>query len=414
MQLARDIGDDRVLAHVLQCSLTHHLRPPDAAERLALAEQLSMLAHRTGDLHHLGPASHYRAVIAYLRGDVDLLDSAYGDLLRTARVTGEPYWTFVAGCLTYSRRFLEGDFPSAAQTCSSLADLGASFGDDDTEGPYGLQMFMVQRETGALDRVRGLVTGDESSTGRWVPGLLALYTELGLEDPARRVLRELLDDDLDRYAASADWVAVLVFLVEAALALGDHKAAKRLHPMLAEYSGLNLVAGPFVAVFGSADRYLGALESLRLLPGAEASFEAAVEIDTRTQAPVHLAHSLAAWSGHLRHRGKDLDRADELAEQARTVAEPLGLRRVLRELDVQEKRAEIREGSGIRAAAVLTAREREVLQLIAEGLSNRDIAQRLFIAERTAANHISAILHKTGAANRTQAARYAAIHGFLP
>lgn len=54
--------------------------------------------------------------------------------------------------------------------------------------------------------------------------------------------------------------------------------------------------------------------------------------------------------------------------------------------------------------ADLTARERQVLDLIAEGLSNRQIGERLFISGKTASVHVSAILRKLGAATRTEAA----------
>jgi DNA-binding CsgD family transcriptional regulator len=55
----------------------------------------------------------------------------------------------------------------------------------------------------------------------------------------------------------------------------------------------------------------------------------------------------------------------------------------------------------------------EVLRLVAAGLSNREIGQRLFISQNTAANHIRSILAKTGSANRAEAAAYAARHGLL-
>ena len=63
------------------------------------------------------------------------------------------------------------------------------------------------------------------------------------------------------------------------------------------------------------------------------------------------------------------------------------------------------------ATAELTARERQVLELIAEGLSNRQIGERLFISGKTASVHVSAILRKLGAATRTEAAyRAGALH----
>ncbi len=58
----------------------------------------------------------------------------------------------------------------------------------------------------------------------------------------------------------------------------------------------------------------------------------------------------------------------------------------------------------------LSAREVEILGLVALGLSNRDIGARLHISEHTAANHIRSILRKTGSANRTEAATYAHRH----
>lgn len=58
----------------------------------------------------------------------------------------------------------------------------------------------------------------------------------------------------------------------------------------------------------------------------------------------------------------------------------------------------------------LTDREREVLVLLAQGMSNKDIAASLFITERTARTYVSNILGKLGLASRTQAALYAVEH----
>jgi DNA-binding NarL/FixJ family response regulator len=62
----------------------------------------------------------------------------------------------------------------------------------------------------------------------------------------------------------------------------------------------------------------------------------------------------------------------------------------------------------------LTAREREVLALIADGRTNRKIAQELFITEKTASVHVSNILGKLGATNRGEAAALAHRAGFEP
>ena len=67
-----------------------------------------------------------------------------------------------------------------------------------------------------------------------------------------------------------------------------------------------------------------------------------------------------------------------------------------------------------RTVDTLTDREREVLVLVAQGLSNQQIADALVISERTARTHVSNILSKLGVASRTQAALLAIREGIAP
>ena len=62
----------------------------------------------------------------------------------------------------------------------------------------------------------------------------------------------------------------------------------------------------------------------------------------------------------------------------------------------------------------VTRRELEILQLIADGLSNREIAQRLFVSENTVKTHSSRLFEKLDARRRTQAVQRGKLVGLLP
>lgn len=92
-----------------------------------------------------------------------------------------------------------------------------------------------------------------------------------------------------------------------------------------------------------------------------------------------------------------------------TSGQPGGARRdvgALRRLDHDgEERGEAAPEEGIGLEEPLTPREREVLELLGRGQSNREIAARLGISEHTAKFHVASILGKLGAANRADAVR---------
>ena len=111
---------------------------------------------------------------------------------------------------------------------------------------------------------------------------------------------------------------------------------------------------------------------------------------------------LAGASGFLLKeiRGSGLVDAIRTVAAGRSLIDPAVLQLVLTRL---------RDGAPTDARlASLTPREREILALIAEGLTNRQIGARTFLAERTVKNYVSDVLHKLGIQRRTQAAVYGA------
>ncbi len=395
---ARELGDNQLLIHVLQTIMWHSVDPGSVDSHLALAEELTTRATVDSDWGGLGTAAVFRSLISYIKSDLSGWEDAARDMDRSVRGSGQPFMTYMRRCTDFARSYLHGDFAAAEQIADDLVELGSSFGPDDTEGPYGLQLFMLRRETGGLDQVRHLV-GPADQTNSWEPGLLALHTEFEDVQATRRLLWRLLDRDAAAHQAPwAQATAVLVFLVEAAVMLGDVAAARRLRPMLAPYSGTQLVAGQFVAMFGPADLYLALLDSvLGDYESADHLFAAAVADSSAVGSTVHLALTLAAWAKHCdRGSSENRSRADALRERARQLATSHNLVRIMRMLEPAHA-----------VPAGLTAREFDVLRLLVAGKSNRDIAGALRITENTTANHVRSILSKTGATNRTQVATMA-------
>jgi two-component system nitrate/nitrite response regulator NarL len=91
----------------------------------------------------------------------------------------------------------------------------------------------------------------------------------------------------------------------------------------------------------------------------------------------------------------------------------LGAARAAELEDVDAVLAALRPEPEASAPEALTPREREVLALVAEGLSNKAIAAELGISDQTVKFHVASITAKLGAANRTEAVRRAIARGLV-
>jgi DNA-binding NarL/FixJ family response regulator len=99
-------------------------------------------------------------------------------------------------------------------------------------------------------------------------------------------------------------------------------------------------------------------------------------------------------------RGTDLVGAVRTLAAGESMLDPAAASRVMKRMRDQVTRSDPLTG--------LTVQERRVLELIGEGLTNRQIGERLFLAEKTVKNYVSALFAKLGMQRRTQAAAYAA------
>lgn len=111
---------------------------------------------------------------------------------------------------------------------------------------------------------------------------------------------------------------------------------------------------------------------------------------------------MAGASGYVlkQIRGTDLVGAVRAIASGKSLLDPEAASRVMRRMRDQATRADPLAG--------LTPQERRILELIGEGLTNRQIGARMYLAEKTVKNYVSALFAKLGMERRTQAAAYAA------
>lgn len=196
--------------------------------------------------------------------------------------------------------------------------------------------------------------------------------------------------------------APLQLLVQAQAALGDREATAE---ALAELDALAVVVGtaPLKAMAG----YCGGLHAVAFgdLDGARRRFEDAVGFAERARLPYEAARARLELAVVLARLGREVE-AREQAARAESDLRRLGA-------DVESVRA-----AGIAPAAMpgggrLTPREREVLSLIAEGLSNREIAATLVLSEHTVHRHVANVLAKLGCPTRAAAVARAKSAGLI-
>lgn len=360
---AREAGDRRVLAQVLVRCLIARWDPDNAAERIAMAAESTEIGAELDQPLDLFHALHWRAMAQLELCEVEAAARSLREQERIAVRIGDATASWLCEWAESLHLSLHGQLEEAEARAQRAVEGARHSAQPDALLPYVSQLCSIRWQEGRMGELAPLLARALPQYPG-IPGFRSLvalaHAEAGELAPAREVLAGDVATRFEALPRDPFWIATIVDYAYAVARLGDREAAGLLHGILDPYRGR--LATTAVAVWGVVDHALGRLELL--LGKDEAgrrSLRAAIDSYTAMQAPLWKARAEA-----------DL--------------EPVG---------GAESSLEVRV-----AALGLTARQAEVARLIAQGLSNREAAERLHVAPSTVKRHLENVYRHTGVGSR--------------
>lgn len=416
-------------AAILACLRARHLGlagPDFVTQRWQLGARAVRLAEGvTASGQRAGPALPvaalwgrvWRVDAAFELGDLAAVDSELHALGTVAQTSRYPLAQWHVARLRASREALVGQFAAGERFAAEAAELATALQDPSMQVlHWAFQQFVAQVRL-ATDTALGPPLPAEQFVGflSSAPGLppvgraslVGLHLLLDQPSAAHAVLRQMTAQ-VAQFPVDGAWIPTMAMLSEGAAQLADAEAAAVLYPMLAPFGHLMVAGGSgALACAGAASRNLGRLA--RLLgrdEDAERHLRDAITREDRMGARPFAAMSRLHLAEVLLARG-GTGRLTEAAGLARTALA------TVRALDMP---GWVVVGEGVQASigqrlterTMLTAREREVVELVTEGLTNLQVAQRLFVSERTVETHVSHVLAKLGGTSRVDIVTWAA------
>ena len=339
----------------LQARHTQLRGPEHVQERLELADRAIVLGSAAAD-EHLAWGLSWRLDALYQLGRRLELESGVRSLAGVTRRLREPLWHWRLLNVRASLALLDGDYEEAEHLSRQAGQEGRSNGLDQADPIELVFASRLAILTGnglaeAERRVRALLAHAPFFARGWHAQVLAAMDRLDEVEAIWRALSPRLEE---LPTGSFEWLVAHAGHANLCVRLGDRASAERLHGFLAPYENLHVIGSAQTPPYGPVALYLG---------------------------------RLARLIGDLRSARRHLEIAANLSDSMHAPTFALEAREGLASLGP--------------ATAPLTAREYEVAALIAEGLSNREIADRLYLSERTVENHVSHALQKLDVPSRS-------------
>ncbi len=407
--IARREGDKALELRTLAFAgayFSNHLKYDESLQK---CQQAIDLASQVDDPRTEVQVRYHVLTAQLTSGDLEGAKRQIGPMLSAAERLRDPFWLSSALWKAEIVSRLEGDWDTARQHANR--GLAAA-----PEYPNLLaDCVLLECESGQfletetyLGRLRSSIRRsiDYGTTAMVIAVISRICKEFDHNETAQSMAQQVLESTTRTIETGRARTALALL----AVAQGDVAGAEE------QYASMEPRRGSLIIFAISADRLLGLLaQTMGCLDKAVVHFDEALAFCRKAGYGPELAWTCCDYAEMLllgagakpappfiRRRGQSL------LDEALAISIELGMRPLMERAAALQERA---EAQPVRTPAYpdgLTQREVEVLLLIATGKTDREIGKELTISIKTVGNHVSSILNKTGAANRTEAATYAA------
>ena len=401
LESAEASGDVRALVEALHATQMVTAGPRNATRRLEIAERVERLCRNADLQDDLAWPLAWRVDVFFQLGQRPALDNAiarldeYADRRRDALAK----WRGTMARAAVAQH--EGRFDDAIRLADEAHELAIRGNHQAADFLYRILVHTCRMKTGrqSIDEVlRGRGGGPDVFPIFWA--MVAAETgDLETATP----LFELALPAMDVLAGSHLQVVTGMAFALVAWSLDRADVAPLVYAGLEPFADELAVASSGQATSGgSVSRYLGQMAALMAnWDRVEVDFARAMRRNLETGARAEVGETRFDWATALLRHGlaRDRERAGAMLEAAARDAAELGM-------EPLRRRAADAIATLKRGRSPLTDRELEVAALVAEGLTNKEVATRLRLSVRTAENHVLNVMNKLGLDNRAQVAAW--------